>query len=606
VISKSLPAIWEATANHLWQSTLFVVAAGLVTLSLRKNRAQVRYCIWLTSSVKFLVPLSLLTWLGSHLAILSSPLRIQPGFYYAIEQVSQPFAQREPRVISSGAHPTDHSNLVYMLSVIFTVAWLCGFFALLFIWWVRWRRVSAMMRHALPLSEGREVEVLRRVERIGRVWTPIKLLASRADLEPAICGIASSALIWPEGISERLQDAELEAILTHEVWHVRRRDNLTAAMHTAVETVFWFHPLVWWLGARLVEERERACDEEVLQSGHEPQIYAESILKTCQFCVESPRACAAGVTGAHLKERITRIMTQPLADQLSFARKLLLATIGISAVAGPVVFGMVNATQVRAQLSETSGAPLPSLEIVAVKPNHSGDKTTRFGLLPDRFTVTNVSVKDLIKYAYGVKDYQLSRAPSWIDHDRYDVDLKEKDSPVTGAQNFNADVQQRRRLMVQALLADRFQLKVHQEIRDLPTYALVVGNNGPKFSQTPGPVPVLAGGRIMILNGHLSMTALPVSALAGALSEQFGRSVIDETGLTGNYDLNLQWTAGSKTPTANGTENGSQEPANMPLLDSSESSILTAVQEQLGLQLEPQRGPVQFLVIDHAERPSEN
>src|SRR6266576_923925 len=77
-------------------------------------------------------------------------------------------------------------------------------------------------------------------------------------------------------------------MLAHELWHVQRRDNLAAAVHMLVEAVFWFHPLLWWLGARLVEERERACDEEVLEMGKERQVYAESILKICEFCVESP------------------------------------------------------------------------------------------------------------------------------------------------------------------------------------------------------------------------------------------------------------------------------------------------------------------------------
>ena len=101
----------------------------------------------------------------------------------------------------------------------------------------------------------------------GHADSAIDILLSRASLEPGIFGISRPVLVWPEGISEHLEDAHLEAILAHELWHVRRRDNLAAAIHMFVEAMFWFHPLVWWLGARLVEERERACDEEVLESG---------------------------------------------------------------------------------------------------------------------------------------------------------------------------------------------------------------------------------------------------------------------------------------------------------------------------------------------------
>ena len=141
----------------------------------------------------------------------------------------------------------------------------------------------------------------------------------------------------------------LAAILAHEVEHVRRRDSLAAAIHMAVEVIFWFHPLVWWLGARLVEERERACNEEVLQFVGEPKIYAESILKTCQFCLKSPLAYVSGITGAELKKRIVRIITQRGPDRLNLSRKLALATASIAALTLPVFFGGVTGASIRAQ-----------------------------------------------------------------------------------------------------------------------------------------------------------------------------------------------------------------------------------------------------------------
>ena len=118
-----------------------------------------------------------------------------------------------------------------------------------------------------PLSQGREVDALRRLGQIAGVRTPIRLLFSQDSVEPGIFGIVRPALVWPAGISQHPAPAHLEAIVAHEVWHVRRRENLAAAIHMVVEAFFWFHPLVWWLGTRLVEERERACDEEVLKLG---------------------------------------------------------------------------------------------------------------------------------------------------------------------------------------------------------------------------------------------------------------------------------------------------------------------------------------------------
>jgi TonB family protein len=186
------------------------------------------------------------------------------------------------------------------------------------------------------------------------------LRSSQTSLEPGIFGIRRPLLLWPAGLSQRLQDAHMEAILAHEVQHVRRRDNLAAAMHMVVEAIFWFHPLVWWLGARLIEERERACDEEVLRLGNQPEIYAESILKTCEFCVASPVACVSGVTGADLKQRMVRIMTQHSVDKLGLLKKLLLVAIGTGAVAGPIVAGLIKvpvATAQSAQANMGSTAP---------------------------------------------------------------------------------------------------------------------------------------------------------------------------------------------------------------------------------------------------------
>src|SRR5208282_2644996 len=121
-------------------------------------------------------------------------------------------------------------------------------------------------------------------------------------------GIWRPILFWPARVSERLGDSQLEAILAHEIGHVRRRDNLTAAIHMLVEAVFWFHPLVWWIGARLVEERETACDQDVLRFEREPEVYAEGILKVCEYCLEAPLLCVSGVSGSDLKKRIQGIM----------------------------------------------------------------------------------------------------------------------------------------------------------------------------------------------------------------------------------------------------------------------------------------------------------
>jgi TonB family protein len=344
MIAASLSAMWSALApalgNHLWQSTLFAGVAALLTLLLRSNQARVRYWLWLAASLKFLIPFSLLVGLGN---LLPWPHGNAPkaGVYFVIEEVVTP----------AGSSP-----LTLSLSALLLAVWLCGFAAVVFVWCARWRHVSHELKKAAPLRPGRELEMLRQVERRLGITARIDMVTSQGSLEPGVFRMFRPVLLWPAGISEHLDDAQLQAILAHEVSHVRRRDNLAAVAHMVVEAVFWFHPLVWWLGSWLVEERERACDEAVLEMGSDRNVYAESILKVCELCVASPLACVSGVTGADLKKRMVHIMTDEITRKLNFSRKLLLSVAGFLALALPIVFGLINATPGSAQVQPPDSA----------------------------------------------------------------------------------------------------------------------------------------------------------------------------------------------------------------------------------------------------------
>jgi len=628
MIPKYLSALWAASApalgNHLWQSTLCLVVAGLLTLILRKNHARARYGLWLAASVKFLIPFAVLVSLGSHLARPRAVVPVASGFYSAMQEVSQPFSQhaawsQAPR---ESRRPAQSAGLRYQLAHglpdVLVAVWACGFMVVLSLWYARWRRISAVLREAVPLREGREVEALRRVGRLGGMRKQIELLLSPVSLEPGIFGIVRPVLVWPEGISGRLDDGHLDAILAHEVWHVRRGDNLAAALHMMVEALFWFHPLVWWLGGRLVEERERACDEEVLRLGTERQVYAEGILKTCEFCLESPLACVSGVTGANLKERVVRIMTQRLANKLSLGRKTLLATFGIAAVAGPVLFGLLNAPQAHAQSTQTTATPSPSFEVASIKPNRSGDMFIRIMFQPGRYTANGVTTKHLITMAYNVKDFQVSGGPSWINSERYDIEAKEPDSIAEELPKLPPDQREEQsRLMLQSLLADRFKLKLSHTTKELPVYALVIAKNGPKLQEAKpgdnypngikGPDGRAHPGVMRMGPGELTGQGIAIKFLVRLLSQQVGRDVLDQTGLKGNYDLTLKWTPGpGEGMMLRGPEGANPGPESPPPPDSSGPSLFTAIQEQLGLKLESTKGPVEVLVVDHVEKPSEN
>jgi TonB family protein len=350
MIPENLSVTGTALANHVWQSTLFAIVIAVFSLALRKNRASLRHHLWLAASLKFLVPFSLLVVLGGRLATLHGSADSQPVFYFVLQTMSQPFHEAK-----------DAQSLLRWLPAMVGILWLAGFVTVTGLWWSRWRRVATAMRDGAPVSSGRMVEILRRVEKSAGIRWPISLRSSQHSLEPGIFGIRRPLLLWPAGISQHLQDTHVEAILAHEVQHVRRRDNLAAAMHMVVEAIFWFHPLVWWLGARLLEERERACDEAVLRLGNPPEVYAESILKTCEFCVASPLACVSGVTGADLKQRIVRIVTQRSVDKLGFLKKLLLVAIGTGAVTAPIVAGLIKAPVATAQSIRANLNPTPMM-----------------------------------------------------------------------------------------------------------------------------------------------------------------------------------------------------------------------------------------------------
>jgi bla regulator protein blaR1 len=622
--------------DHLWQSTLFAAVAGLLTLVLHKNHARARYWLWLTASIKFLIPFSWLVALGGHLAWSQRPAGTNANLYYTIEEISQPFTRSTTAAVSPSATLLLSSGLAHWLPPILAGLWLCGFAAVLLIWYVRWQRIAVAIRCAMPLREGREVEILRRLESITGIGQRVEMLLSATTLEPGVFGMSRPVLVWPEGISQHLDPEHLEAILAHELWHVRRRDNLAAAVHMIVEALFWFHPLVWWLGARLVDERERACDEEVLELGSPRRVYAESILKVCEFCVGSPLACVSGVTGADLKKRMVHVMSEHVARKLDLRKKLLLTVAGILAIAAPIVVGLTSATPGRAQ-SQSDSATIASAAFGKVSITPSAESTPtptyagtnnhmiRMMYSPDGFFANNVTLRSVIEEAYGMQDNQIVGGPDWLNTATFDVEAK-IDHPE-GATLAPFQNREKNQKMLQTLLADRVQLAVHGETRELPGYALVVSASGSKLQPSQsaggetaapeakdlfymrsikvGPNGEPEGAHSMRINMGdnqavgLTAQGMSISDFASHLSRQLGVNVVDKTGLKGNYNFSLQWQRSTDQPpdAAPNPSTGNAE---------SSTSLATALQDQLGLQLEPQKAPTPILVIDHVEKPAEN
>jgi bla regulator protein blaR1 len=597
-----IPSQLQPLANHLWQSTAFAAIAGLVTLALRKNRAQTRYWLWLVASVKFLIPFSLLVDVGSHWG----PTPAAPsGLSYVIEQASQPFTAPTPPASTSAAAET---LSLYWLPAVLCSIWAIGSAALVSSWWRRWRRICTELQTASPVDL-----------QIG-----MKAMTSPAFAEPGIFGVRRPVLLLPAGIADCLTPSQFKAIVAHELCHVSRRDNLATAIHMGIEALFWFHPMVWWLGARLMQERERACDEDVLLMGTEPQVYAEGILKICELYLESPLACVSGVSGANLRKRIEEIMANRIGTRLDLAQKIALAGAGAAALAGPVVVGVMNVPEARAQSAQSaskSGARANAqFEVASVK--RSQERTIYMGVRQfshGRVLTENTPLKFLIGVAYKRREgwFEISGAPGWMDSDGYDIVAK------ASADNTNEQMYP----MLQALLRDRFQLKLHRETMDLPVYNLVAAKGGLKL-QNPKPQDCVAGSPgaeppptrgspLLLPCGNVAVSLAPLGLqirggqtsmqrLATILSGVLGRTVVDKTDFHGTFDIDLEFTPDDAVAGIPGRGMPGALPTDPPSGDHAGPSIFAALQERLGLKLESAKGPVTVLVVDHVERPSEN
>jgi uncharacterized protein (TIGR03435 family) len=619
-MTEWMSSIGPAVGNHLWQSTAFAAVAWLATLLLRRNQARVRYGLWLAASVKFLVPFSLLVGLGS---LLPKPQHVVVAMpvSYAMDTVAQPFTETPMDFAPVVVQPSPMQRVEHLVPLALGIIWLCGVMAVLAVWGVRWRQVAKTLRLAVRVEDGREWEIIRRLHKAMGAGSQIPLMMSQKLMEPGMFGIFRPVLIWPERLSERLDDEHIEAILAHELRHAQRKDNLTALIHMVVEAAFWFHPLVWWMERRMVEERERSCDEAVVEMGSRPGIYAESLLKACRFCVESPLVCVSGITGADLSKRVLSIMTLRL-ERMGMAKIVALALFGIIVIATPILLGQSEAAQ-RVMLAAANAAPIPfrtavhamiaeeqtpsTGEIAEVQPAAQDAATPAFlaadvhpsparlrGFMHggmshgNLYFMRDATVVDLIARSYNVDPSSIFGGPAWLAFDRFDIVGKTPEATT------DATAQ----LMVRSLLADRFKLLANTGTRPLPAFVLSAGKS-PKLKLTatpaePGSCQFQLPPRDAPLTPTIKFSCRNTTMQAFAdflhqvASPYLTRPVVDATGLKGGYDFDIQWTY--------------QIPK-----DADGTTIFTAVDKQLGLKLEQKPALLPTVVVSSVnETPTPN
>jgi uncharacterized protein (TIGR03435 family) len=552
--------------NHLLQSTLFAAAVALANIALRRNSPRLRYWLCLSASIKFLVPFSWLVLIGAKVQM---PPDTPSLHAVTVQQISTAFAP------VSGFSSTAVPHVLFQWPLALVIVWAAGSLLLLFRWFRQWRTIHLAARRATPLP----------------LELSVAAFSTPSMLEPGIFGVFRPVLLLPEGITDTLTPGQFDAVLTHELRHLRFRDNLTAALQMCIETLFWFHPLVWWIGAQLMAERERDCDEAVLMRGSRPGDYARGIVQVCEAYTESPLACASGISGADLKKRIREIMTWRGSLPVTRHAKALLALATFAAISTPFAIGILRAQTL-------PPAPAYTYGTVSIHKSESPCPPCGINRGPQGgLSTENTPVMQLLTFAYGVRDYQFAGAPGWVSSETYNViftpDKAEASPGPNPSANTLAAWRSRNSQRLQAVLRDRFGLVLRAEMHELPIYLLTQTKSGAKLTVHPEDSPAHYLRQPDKGPAHIEAVGIPIITLANVLSMKLGRPVTDKTGLTGEYDFKLDWTPDLDSPQDH------PDSATGP-------SIFTALTGQLGLRLEAAKGPVQVYVIEKIERPSEN
>ena len=572
--------------NHLWQSTLVAGAAWvLCRFVLASNHPRLRFAVWLTASLKFLVPFALLVAAGRAIgprAVLARPASApSDGLMSSVETA---LAVTPFQTASTDTTGIDVSAL---LTPALVTVWALGALCVTAIWVLGWLRVRAAARGATTAGRFHGIPVLESQTMRGH------------SVEPGVIGLWRQAILLPKGLDERLSRDQLHAVLLHEWHHARRHDNLTAALQMTVEAVCWFHPVVWWIGRRLVDERERACDQGVLD--HAPATdYAEAILNVCKWYRPAPLRCVSGVTGSDLRMRIESVLRGRRPAPLGGVKRALLGTTWPALVAVPIFIGLITAPPLFGQQGNSflglATSSDKTFDVATVKPNNGDNPGWRLGP-PGRgaISIVNLPLRTIIVQAFRTQRTMVAGGPSWIDEERFDIVGKGPDATVS-----NPEVWE----MVRSLLIERFKLKYHVEDREMAVFALTIGKNGHKL--VPGEKGRCAKdleqgrlcGDILVPPFGTGIYNMPVGALLGPIGRGAGRPVVDRTGLTGRFDINISWMPEGMTPAQ--LEEVPRE------IRPQEMSVFEAVEQQAGLKLEPARAPMPVLVIDSVDRPSEN
>ena len=418
----------------------------------------------------------------------------------------------------------------------------------------------------------------------------IRVLVSSEISSPTAVGFLHPAVVLPETLCADLTGTELHCVLLHEAAHLARYDDWCNLAARGIGAVMALHPVVWWMLTQIEREREIACDDWVVAQTGTARGYAEMLAHLVELRIRpAESALATGIFSrrSRLLERIDILLRRGRMLSPTVAR--------IPAGAGAVMLAILVLAGASAP-HWIAFAQRLEFEVASVKTSAGGPFEFAPKRSSDRVSIHMTHLASVITYAYHIPFYQVigyDKTP--IAYDWYDIDAK--------APGDATDDQVR--LMFQSLLEDRFKLKVHRETRELPEYELTVAKGNAKLKPASGdePMKVEIEGRHLtwpkgncastawLEGAHLICHAASIDQIVGVIRGEMGAPVVDRTGLTGLYDLNLLYLSDRQKPRDDGDA--------VPLLPA-------ALQAELGLKLEKGKGPVEVLVIDHLEKPSGN
>ena len=334
------------------------------------------------------------------------------------------------------------------------VLWLFGamaFWLRLLGGWICAVRLGSRMVRPAPTEWQQALDRLKTRIRVSR---PVRLLVSSLVQAPAVVGWLRPIVLVPVGALAGLPAAQIEALLVHELAHIRRHDYLVNVLQSVAEALLFYHPAVWWVSGHIRTEREQCCDDVAVSVSGDALTYVRALAE-----LESSRPthfrAAMAATGGSLAQRIARLLGQTRPASPTLSGPGIIAAAVLLGITGFAVFGQTAAR--------------PKFEVASIKPS-AEQRFMMVRPLPGRLTAS-APLRLLMQNAYTVQSFQIVGGPGWIDSERYALEAK-ADGNASRSEIF---------LMLQSLLEDRFQLKIHRETRELPVYTLVPARSGLKL-----------------------------------------------------------------------------------------------------------------------------